>query len=378
MKKCDACCKTTLLPENLGSTIICKRCLLKINGLMWKYRKLKNGKSLESNKVKALELARKSNFPDKVILGINEYFEKLESNMSKCEVCGEMVLVPQKFGKTILCINCYELIDITELKNTKYFDIEELNKGREKVLKIAKDNNFPTKTFDYINERFDKKGGEGWLYTINGGTGQILRVYNDHLVITTSNSFDEVEMAAEYKKLINVKNGLTNAEFGIGSALLNEVLHLRNPLSVKSMVKITREIANNKIGNSLSGSNSINVRKGNRNVSYKECDYISLRAPEKNETKGFIVLRNSKAVENGAKDILFFFNNSTNVKKKIEIVAPIIEKNIARTQYEKYNSEITRNTLSVSEQLRELKSLLDDGIITEEEFEKKKKNLLDL
>lgn len=57
--------------------------------------------------------------------------------------------------------------------------------------------------------------------------------------------------------------------------------------------------------------------------------------PENEKTKGFIAMRNSKAKENGASDILFFFNNSTNVKKKIKIVVPVIEDNVIKVQNKK-------------------------------------------
>lgn len=370
MKKCDVCNKTTILPENIGSATICKICLLKINGIMWKYKKIEDGNILNKYRDKALSLAKKYNYPDKVITGINEYFISQESSMKKCEACGISVLLPQKLGKTNLCKKCYDLIDIPELKRTKYFDQNELNKGREKVLKVANDNNFPLKTINYINEYFDKKLSNGWLYTLNGGKGQILRVYSEYITITTTESFNEEEINIEYKKLIHSKSDTLK----LGSEVLNEITHLRNPLSKKNIVRMATDLATNKFNSSK--ENMIDSKRGDVNLKYSNYDYVCLRLPEKDENLGFILLRNTKARENGASDIFFFFNNSSNVKKKVEIVYPVIEGYILKSQSQKLNS-ITQDK-SLATELRELKSLLDDGIITEEEFTKKKKQLLNL
>ncbi len=60
MKKCDVCNKTSLLPENLGEINICKMCLLKINGPVWKYRKIESMNELEEYRKKAIISALKN------------------------------------------------------------------------------------------------------------------------------------------------------------------------------------------------------------------------------------------------------------------------------------------------------------------------------
>lgn len=379
MIKCDECGKTSLLPERLGSVIICKKCLLKMNGIMWKYRQVTDGKDLEKRRKMAIDSARKAGFSNKTLLGMNEYFDQQKSSMSQCEACREIISSPQKLGKAILCQNCFSKVNITELKKTKYFDRKELNASKDKILKIAQENNFPSHAIDYINQCFDKKGGTGWLYTVDGGSGQILRVYEDHLIISTKDSFQENNMELEYIKLLGKEKSTMNGASGakeIGSELLGELAHFRNPLSKKNMLKVAKNVAIKKM-NTTSSQNqktSINVRKGDRKVDYKDYDCISVRMPKKEESKGFVAISNSKAKENGANDILFFFNN-TAVKKKIRIVIPIIEDYILNIHQKKGDIKAMS---SISEQLRELKSLLDDGIITEKDFEDKKKQLLEL
>ena len=57
-----------------------------------------------------------------------------------------------------------------------------------------------------------------------------------------------------------------------------------------------------------------------------------------------------------------------------------MQKKIEKKKAEKKKKKITKKTTSSSDlttQLKELKQLLDDGILTEEEFTKAKKKLLD-
>lgn len=253
-----------------------------------------------------------------------------------------------------------------------------MEEGRNKVLKKVEEKHFPAQIIASINEQFDKKGKDGWLYTLNGGSGQILRVYQDYLIIHITSSFNEEEMEVLYRKLLKKENGsVSNELLGIGSAMLGELTHLRNPLRAKNMAKIASHLVVSKINSAVNNSSDkkskLNVQKGERKINFREFDSLGLRMPEQDEEKGFLVIRNKIANENGASDLLFFFNNSSSIKKKIKIVVPVIEENLRRTQSEKYHSE-----MSVADQLRELKALLDEKIITEEDFEKKKKQLLDL
>lgn len=78
---------------------------------------------------------------------------------------------------------------------------------------------------------------------------------------------------------------------------------------------------------------------------------------------------------------------SANVKSDSSIVfgaqlnsAAIKFKQTVEEQLAKFNSyaAISNNTLSAADEIEKFKSLLDKGIITQQEFEQKKKNLLDL
>ena len=74
----------------------------------------------------------------------------------------------------------------------------------------------------------------------------------------------------------------------------------------------------------------------------------------------------------------------TTIKSKLKTLGlvndGVVQKKIEKKKAEKKKKKITKKTTSSSDlttQLKELKQLLDDGILTEEEFTKAKKKLLD-
>ena len=71
----------------------------------------------------------------------------------------------------------------------------------------------------------------------------------------------------------------------------------------------------------------------------------------------------------------FFFKDSD--KSKVEEILSVIKKKILN---ESNKSKETNNTGETDDfnKLRELKALLDDGIITQKDFERKKKQILGL
>lgn len=79
----------------------------------------------------------------------------------------------------------------------------------------------------------------------------------------------------------------------------------------------------------------------------------------------------------------FFFNKSNKtIKQRIENIKTIIGGKIESiSNQNELDNEVEKNVIDESdsfEKIRKYKQLLDEGIITEEEFQKKKKELLDL
>ncbi len=374
MEKCEVCGKTTLLPEKLGKSIICKKCLLKIDGLLWRYHHFENSKDLEKSLAKVLELAKKNNFPEKVIDGIKEYFNNQESSMLKCDACQEIVSSYKKLGETILCKKCFAKINTEEFKREDYFSHEELEKDKEKVIKIARKNNFPDTIINNIIEYFNKKISKNLQYTIDGEKGQILKVYNDYLTITTTDEFLEDEVEREYQKILkgnHLTKGDIEAITEVGGEFLNDLIGF-NPLRNGILKSVTKFATNKASDNKSNIQFTFNIQEGSLKINYQDYDYINFYRPKEDDKIGFLLLRNIQKYQNGASDILFFFENDDDIINKIKKITTFLENKIT-------SKSNNRNQIKdVSSELRELKSLLDDGIITSDDFEKKKKELLNL
>jgi hypothetical protein len=87
-----------------------------------------------------------------------------------------------------------------------------------------------------------------------------------------------------------------------------------------------------------------------------------------NYTQGAVL--GSLSITNGANN--FVINNVNKMS------ARIMAKKIQETQSNIINVRNTNSTNTDYDDLRKLKSLFDDGIITEEEFAAKKKQILDI
>ncbi len=375
MLKCDACNKTVLIPERIGDCVLCNSCLLKINGIVWKFRKIDNDKNLEKNREKALELAKSAAFPEKVITGINTYFDNQKVDMKKCDNCGEVTQSAIHFGHSTLCKKCFSKIKTADWDCQNYFDRKELNHAKANVIKKAKKNKFNATIINDINDHFDNKVDKNWLYTIEGVIGQTLTIYEDYLVIQTTEDFEYDNIKKEYEKILSSnKKNLKS----LGTELLGDVISTNHPFSKKNIVKTIAKMTTSSENSTENHENKINfyVRQGNIKVNYSDYDSINLYLPDEDEDMGFIVIRNSTNEKNSSSDRLFFFDdvNEDQIKK----IFPIIEEKIESSSRINEKTEEKISKASFGDELRELKALLDEGIITKEEFEQKKKKILNL
>lgn len=370
MIKCDVCDKITILPESIGDANICKICFFKIQGPIWKYVTFENLKTAEKAKIKAIQLAKKENYPQNVITGIEKYFDQNNSNMQQCNICKEYILTTKNIGKNTLCKKCYAKIDTNDWKKNEFETNEEVEKSRNKIITIAKNNNFPDSIIKDINNHFDKKIEKGLFMTKTDSTGQTLKVFDTHCILITRGCFNAETISKEYGQAL--KHGQQGGNLLPENA--GEVL-IRGFLKggvVKAGVSLATATAVNAVSNKVIPSKGLfKVVYGTHIINYNDYEYVDYQKKGDNGI-GFLRFKKTANKENQADDIVFFFRNNTDIYKIYEY----IQKQIRNIHKQKELSKINKE--SIPDEILKYKNLLDIGAITKEEYEKKKKELLDL
>ena len=372
MKICDACNKKTLLPETLGEAIICKPCFIKINGPVWKYiLKAKNGTDLEKNRSKATEAAQKFNYPDKVIKGINQFFDDEKNKMLKCDVCNELVSQQNQIDKYCLCNKCYKQINISEWKKTEFFNRKAFAEGREKVISKAEAANFPEALIDTIKKIYNQKVEEDWLYTLESVEGQKIKVYEDYVIIETNDNFPASQIKENLKETIVEAPERTGMDVFKEEAL-NDLKHLKNPLKLTNLARNSISAVNNRASAKIREVPfALKVAKGIKKLPFSEYSIVDMINPKDNSIYNYLEFSSSST----GNEYQYFFEDSD--ISKVEEILSVIEKKILASSNKTKKTDYKGETDNYSK-LRELKALLDDGIITQEDFDRKKKELLDL
>ena len=77
--------------------------------------------------------------------------------MAKCDVCGKMSLVPEKFGEVLICKVCFMKLNGPFWKYRQYDRRDDVEKQRGKVIDLARNQNFPETVIREINGYFDEQ-----------------------------------------------------------------------------------------------------------------------------------------------------------------------------------------------------------------------------
>lgn len=408
MKKCDVCNKTSLLPENLGEINICKMCLLKINGPVWKYRKIESMNELEKYRKKAIISAEKNGFPKKAVDGINEYFNQKNSAMQKCEACSENMLTIIEMNNSKICKGCYSKIETKEWKNKNYISSSQLKTEKNKVIQIAKDNNFPEEAMKFIENTFENKIEKNWIYTIDGKKGQILKVYEDYFSINTTEEFDIDDIAEDYAEIYNEDHPKNNqysksdaqnivkGVMGTSGGLVKDILIAgvtKKGITSKGIASITNKFTSgmesaitNAVGKAYDEKypekKPFKRHRGERKYKYTDFEIVEFRNVG-NDCLGYLKFQNKNTIANSDFDILYFYGSEAKkdvIKIMPEVYSYILNKiNSQKKEISNEKKVETKidNSLIV-EDIKRFKELLDMGAITQEEYDKKKKELLNL
>ena len=77
--------------------------------------------------------------------------------MAKCDACGKMSLVPEKFGDVLICKGCFMKLNGLLWRYRQYDRRDDVEKQRGKVIALAKNQNFPENVIKEINGYFDEQ-----------------------------------------------------------------------------------------------------------------------------------------------------------------------------------------------------------------------------
>lgn len=77
--------------------------------------------------------------------------------MAKCDVCGKMSLVPEKFGEVLICKVCFMKLNGPFWKYRQCDRRDDVEKQRGKVIDLARNQNFPENVIREINGYFDEQ-----------------------------------------------------------------------------------------------------------------------------------------------------------------------------------------------------------------------------
>lgn len=336
--------------------------------------------------------------------------------------CGKTALLTTTFGNVVLCKNCGSLVNVPAWSTRDFISMDELVNQKNDALKKATANNIPQNIIAEISRFFDEYSNAGFITTINGRAGQTLKVFENFCIITTKSESKKIELenmfyqfddddgdddddpliSSDDKK--NLVKGLMSGKLvqtGIGFALSAT---LNQQEKEKASEKKSRERHKNV-------EHLITV--GERRIELLNIAGVETFS-RANTANGYLKFIPKGVSANALYSCeYFFFNNSIpfeskKIKQRVEAIKTVInerisvvkrELHVAAVQAERARMEqqaalqavqmqqmveqVTPNPIhpdktDAFEEVRKFKQLLDEGIITEDEFNAKKKELLGL
>ena len=313
--------------------------------------------------------------------------------MEKCSICGKTVIMKTCFGKEILCKKCDTLINASLWNKREFSSSDDLLEKKNNALRLAKSNKLPENIINSINLFFDEYIKDGYITSINGKAGQTLKVFENYCIVSTKNEtsktslinmfyqfddedYDDDDEALTSEDKLQLAKGVLKGgliKTGIGVAMS---VGLKQSAKEQNLAKKerARERKLEKI-----------IKVGDKKLLFKDYNFVDTFS-KVNTANGYLKF---VPINTNPDDIYecdyFFFNNSIpfeskRIKQKMETIKNIIEEKISSEK----KMEVEKNTLKNEterdrfEEIRKFKQLLDEGIITEEEFQAKKKELLNV
>ncbi|MBQ8651573.1 MAG: SHOCT domain-containing protein [Alphaproteobacteria bacterium] len=122
-----------------------------------------------------------------------------------------------------------------------------------------------------------------------------------------------------------------------------------------------------------------NATDGEKTIYYS--DVLGVQFKRANLTIGYLQFETASSSMNNKSSNFWNENSFTfeeGLNPEMEIVAEHIKKKVEETKRQKNAPVVVTNQVSSADELKKFKELLDMGVITQEEFDAKKKQLLGL
>lgn len=327
--------------------------------------------------------------------------------MAKCMACKKNALFTTAFDNVVLCNNCGKSVNVSLWKSRDFETLEELKNQRDAVVKAATSNNFPQEIVAAITRYFYEYIESGFVTAINGKAGQVLKVFSDHCIVyTKSESKKEALIAAfsdfdgyddsveeeddgyfssdDKRSLVKGLMSGRIVQAGIGAAI-SATINKQEQEKNAAKRALEKEKQNQTRENKLARIISV----GERRINLHRISNVEIYSKSGTSTGYLRFVPEGISPENMYNCEYFFFNNSIlfeskKIKQRIESARNIICNNISNLNKK---AQVSPSTLTISapqknsdafEDIRKYKQLLDEGIISEEEFLAKKKELLGL
>lgn len=322
--------------------------------------------------------------------------------MAKCMSCGKTALLTTNFGNVVLCKNCGSLANVSAWSSRDFVSMDELLNQKNDALQRATASNMAPAVIDEIIRYFDEYINAGFITSINGKAGQTLKVFESYCIITTKNDTKKTALENMFYQFddddddddeILSSNDKRNLVKGLMSGKLVQA-------GIGAAVSATlNQQEKEKVAEKKSRERHKNIEKlitvGERRVDLRNVSGVETFS-RVNTANGYLRFINKGSRRNSLYDCeYFFFNNSIpfeskKIKQRIDTIKNILSERISVIEREAEaiavqkqqrvadTPTVPQNKVDAFEEIRKFKQLLDEGIISEGEFNIKKKQLLGL
>lgn len=327
--------------------------------------------------------------------------------MAKCEICGKNIILYTKFDDVRICNACASTINLSAWINRDCDTLDDLKIHKDNALSSAAKHNFPPSIIDKIQTYFDSYIVADYVTTINGKSGQFLKLFKNYCIIDTkdeskrSNLLDDLHFfepaendddnVCSEDSLFSTKDVGRIVQGFMTGGIIKTGINIATSAYINTKEKEKAEEQKHKKEKQKRRSRESVITVGERRILFSECKRVDVCNPEDSSIGCLkFIPRETDYYLNC--DYFFFKNSSAipfeskKIRNKMAEIAGICNKNISEIKLQHEHEESERQTQLIQqvqhqnsfEQIRKYKQLFDEGIITEEEFAKKKKELLGL